>query len=350
MIKDFKLQTGKTIGNFLERLGKRPRVYSRIALEFDFDFKEMNLYVYVQKREVVLVCMDPFESDSELQCELPVDGQPPVYYSWDQNRVSPVWKLKMAMESFRKALELAGELVPELWGVWVTTSEMHYAEGVENVWDHLGISAIQVDGELMLRHLPLKSNKMLVGASFMNIYWEMVRVKKRVDLQAVQETLIKEFREVNELYSLGSPFDDLDDEEEDDNDEEDVEDEVEETADDLSELSMDSENGAVEDVPEQNLNDDDGAVGEMSEVNLDDDDDDEFTKMLSAFLEEEKYTEQTEPAVDGLVSERFRLQAEILPPMKNAREEMGKLVGCEEMSTEGQAAHRILTAGKEGWG
>ena len=43
MIKDFKLQTGKTIGNFLERLGKRPRVYSRIALEFDFDFKEMNL-------------------------------------------------------------------------------------------------------------------------------------------------------------------------------------------------------------------------------------------------------------------------------------------------------------------
>ena len=51
-----------------------------------------------------------------------------------------------------------------------------------------------------------------------------------------------------------------------------------------------------------------------------------------------------------MVSERFRLQAEILPPMKNAREEMGKLVGCEEMSTEGQAAHRILTAGKEGWG
>ena len=97
MIRDFKLQTGKTIGNFLERMGKRPRVYSKIALEFGADFKEMVLFVYAHRKEVVLVCMDPYESDSEMQRELPDNGQPPIYYSMEGDRVSTVWKLKMAM-------------------------------------------------------------------------------------------------------------------------------------------------------------------------------------------------------------------------------------------------------------
>ena len=302
MIRDFKLQTGKTIGNFLECMGKRPRVYSKNALEFGADFKEMVLFVYAHRKEVVLVCMDPYESDTEIQRELPDNGQPPIYYSMEGDRVSTVWKLKMAMESFRRALELAGVPVPELWGVWVTTSELHTVRGIENVWEHLGVSAIQVEREVMSREFPLNGNKMLCGASFMKTYWEMVNVKKMVDRQAVQETLIEEFREANAFYSLGDPFDDSDDEEEDDESED--------------EEVTDEEGLAVDDLAEQSSGDDDN---------------DEFAQKLSDFLEEEMRTGQTEPMVGGPASEPFRLKAEVLPPMKNAREEMEKLVGCEEI-------------------
>lgn len=161
LIYIFKRQTRNSIFKLMTNLGTDAGVSSMFLDKFEEELEVNDVYLYATGTNVVMVCLDHFEGDEELADEELYGHEKPLYFTQCTHRVSPVWKLSNAMKVADARLrKLDGCPVSlekgTLHGVLVTDSSLLNADDIREVWRDMNIKVI--DSVSDVRHLNFQTN------------------------------------------------------------------------------------------------------------------------------------------------------------------------------------------------
>lgn len=161
LIYIFKRQTRNSIFKLMTNLGTDAGVSSMFLDKFEEELEVNDVYLYAMGTNVVMVCLDHFEGDEELADEELYGHEKPLYFTQCTHRVSPVWKLSNAMKVADARLrKLDGCPVSlekgTLHGVLVTDSSLLNADDIREVWRDMNIKVI--DSVSDVRHLNFQTN------------------------------------------------------------------------------------------------------------------------------------------------------------------------------------------------
>ena len=282
LIYIFKRQTRNSIFKLMTNLGTDAGVSSMFLDKFEEELEVNDVYLYATGTNVVMVCLDHFGGDEELADEELYGHEKPLYFTQCTHRVSPVWKLSNAMKVADARLrKLDGCPVSlekgTLHGVLVTDSSLLNADDIREVWRDMNIKVI--DSVSDVRHLNFQTNPdsdelgkeyiqaIATGTEGVEIY------RKKEEKPEKEEDADEEFtRMLNEFINSESrkTHDDNDDD-----------------------------------------NDDDNAL--LSDEELSPSDDELF------------------PSDEVQQNGNLSVKVEILRPIAHPREELEKLVGCEDI-------------------
>lgn len=163
LTKDFCKKTKDNILGHLDELGANKDVYSTHVKGSVPFLEEKDIYFYATSSEVVVVYLD----DSKLRDELADDAypcdKPPLYFSANDFRVSPVWGLFEAIELMQKQLKAANSWT-RVFGVLITSSCIINYDDMEELWKSMNIKVIsEVEGlsdyEVKINEDPAHSGK-----------------------------------------------------------------------------------------------------------------------------------------------------------------------------------------------
>ena len=291
LINRFRKQNNDTIWDFLDGLADRKDVYSERLYGISPHLsKNKNTYIYVHNTCVVVVFMDPCGALNELADEEMFNDESPLYFTEKSHRVSPVWKLSGAIDKVKDNLETFNISKP-VWGVLLTESNIINVFDMEDVWEEMGITVIDELENLDSREIRVNTDESLPVA------------------QKVMDALIS------------VTYDALPPEEE--------RKEFEELVNDCAESAQQDRKKKEEEEFEQLLRDfidgmEKGGENDDEEEDQDNDEDEEeeedlmgspFFGLPSGNIEQNNAT----------------VKVEILPPLMNPREELEKLVGCNDI-------------------
>ena len=269
----------------MTNLGTNAGVSSMFLDKFEEELEVNDVYLYATGTNVVMVCLDHFEGDEELADEELYGHEKPLYFTQCTHRVSPVWKLSNAMKVADARLrKLDGCPVSlekgTLHGVLVTDSSLLNADDIREVWRDMNIKVI--DSVSDVRHLNFQTNPdsdelgkeyiqaIATGTEGVEIY------RKKEEKPEKEEDADEEFtRMLNEFINSESrkTHDDNDD--------------------------------------ENDVDDEDSAL--FSDEELSPSDDELF------------------PSDEVQQNGNLSVKVEILRPIAHPREELEKLVGCEDI-------------------
>lgn len=305
LINDFKWQDRDSICRHMNALATfNYAVYSTHLRGLRPHLADNDIYIYADEATVVLVCLDCCGNGAEQTYnESEVTG-PFIYSEGKEPRVSMVWKLMQTVKQVKKCLKDQDKEI-KVFGILLTEADIVNIVDLEEYWESKDIKVLDYFRRLKYRNIRVNDDADLPGNAYVNAILDDAdgefsdeHVETPTDLsQAEFDKMLTEFlfREYEKSHSDGDSDDESGaDEEEADDDETD------------EEYSADEEASDEED-------DDD-----LSDDSLSDDDDDDSS---SPFIP------------DGTIEQNNNVQVEveILRPIANPREELDKLVGCDDI-------------------
>ena len=141
LTKDFCKKTKDNILEYLEELGANKDVYSTHVKGSVPFLEEKDIYLYATSSEVVVVYLDDSKLKDELADDVYSYEKPPLYFSANDFRVSPVWGLFEAIELMQKQLKAARKRM-RVFGVLITSSCIINYDDMEEEWKTMNIKVI----------------------------------------------------------------------------------------------------------------------------------------------------------------------------------------------------------------
>ena len=276
LINDFRKQSKNTIWKHMEAMAVNYAVYSNRLKGFAPFMNDDDVYFYCDSTNMVVVCIDCYDNYEDRTCVESVDMEPIVYLPGCEPHEGRVWKLKETMQIVKERLQKQ-HIVLKVYGVMLTEAKITNAEELELVWEFNDMKVI--DGFVSLGHRKagVNNDEDLRG----KIYFDAV----------VSDTP----KEEKEEYPT---------KEETPNDEE-----FERLLTDFVNREFEEEGETLKDV---DFPENDESTSEESE----DDNNLEDNVLPDGEIEQ-----------NGTIS----VKVEILRPIANPREELDKLVGCEDI-------------------
>ena len=284
LINGFKTKTKKTIWKHLNTLACREDVYSAYRSRIFPHLNENQVYIYAAPTGLVVLCFDHGPATDELVDEDPFNDEKPLYFTAVSHRVSPVWQLSETLKLIRKKLE-EGNNHWDIHGVLLTDSRFLNADCMRERWEEMNVTVIDELSSLRRKSLPVSADEELVfGTMIMEFIDELSKEHEPTDLEEDEfQRMMEDFIMSNDSEGMKNEESDDDEELDDDDDEDDEEEEDEDEIDD-------SRDDSVDDAP-------------------------------SPFFPSGSIEQN--PAIS--------VNVQVLRPLKNPREELDKLVGCQDI-------------------
>lgn len=290
LITGFKRQTKLTIQSHLDTLGDDPIIYSKRLTGLGPHLKDNNIYIYIDHSCLVVVCLDNCAYKNELVDEDSYNDSPPLYFTETSHRISPVWQLTETMQLIRQRLQ-ESDICRDIWGVLLTGSNLINADDEKEGWKGKNVTVIDKLENLSDWTIGLNTDDdILDGTMVMEAIKDMVKQPE----PNIEE---EEFAKLLDKF-INEPFHTIEDQEEDDSQEE---------TDSAEENTKDKVQGEESEDHEKEKKSED-EEGE-------DEDSDDFD-LPSGYIEQ---------------NNNLTVQVKILPPTKNPRAELDKLVGCQDI-------------------
>ena len=272
LISGFKRQNRMTILSHLDTMADDPMVYSKHLKGMGTSLKNNDIYLYIDHWCIVVVCIDNIVHKDELADEDQYNGEPPLYFTESTHRISPVWLLSETMKQIKKKLA-ESNISLHIWGVLLSKSSFINSDDMKEIWEEMNISVIDKMEELNTETIfATDDDDILEGTMVMDA------IKELVNQQNAENEEEKEFQKLMGMFLAENPAGTNKKEEDDESEDSDEKDE-------------DDDNDPINDIP--------------SDIEL-----------PSGYIEQ---------------NNNISVKVKILPPMSNPREELDKLVGCQDI-------------------
>lgn len=282
LIDDFWKQTKTTIWKHMDAMAVNYAVYSNHLKGFAPFLTDKDVYIYANTKNVVVVCVDSCGHSDEQIYEESEQVDMLIYNSGFELRESMVWKLVETKNMIKNRLSNSGYEM-DVYGVLLTEASITNADELEDMWNEYKIKVIE-------------------GFSSLKHRWGAVNNDEDNDAKKYFDVLIDDKWDVkcNSLFN---------DSENDDNDENDEK---------FEKLLMDFLNDGFEkvedEVSEETKEDNEEASNDVEEKP--DDNEDDTPTVSSGEIEQ---------------NDTHSVKVQILHPIKNARKELDRLVGCRDI-------------------
>jgi len=296
LINDFKKQTQTTIWKHLDAMAVNYAVYSSHLNGLTPYLTDFDVYLYCDDSSMVVVCLDCCGHCEEQTYEESETLSPLIMTVGHEPRVSIVWKLAQTVRAIRNRLTIP------VYGVLITEADITNSHELYEMWDSNNVAVIDY-----MRRLK---------------YHRKIRVNEDGELacSSYVYTLNEKPLQVSEAVSPVTPVPITEDanQPEETNQPEESETDYEEFAKLLSEFIN---NEYEETFGEGQMEEDEDCTEDGSEES-----DSEIT-------EEDVASEEDISFPDGEIEQNLNLsvKVEILRPIPNPREELDKLVGCNDI-------------------
>ena len=292
LINLFKRQTTNSIFKLLTKLAKDDTVCSLHLKEYDTHLphlKDVEAYIYATCTNVVLVYLDHNKGNVELADEEEFYNDIPQYFTDTSHRVSPVWKLHETLKvmEYRMAQALVGNSISlknkTLHGVLISDSKFINVEDMREEWRAMNVTVVESVDDVSTVNLPSNFDFNRSGMD----YIDAVISRKDMPGEIASEKPVSlepedDFEQLLQNF-INSEF------------------KTEDTGCDA----------AAEDEEEE------------GEKECDDEPDDSFG--------EDPFDDSDFPLGEVQQNVNLNVKVEILRPIANPREELNKLVGCEDI-------------------
>ena len=285
LIDDFWKQTKTTIWKHMDAMAVNYAVYSNHLRGFAPFLTDKDVYIYANTKNVVVVCVDSCGHSDEQIYEESEQVDMLIYSSGFELRESMVWKLVETKNIIKNRLSNSGYEM-DVYGVLLTEASITNADELEDMWNEYKI-------------------KVIAGFSSLKHRWASVNNDEDNDAKKYFDVLIDDKWDVKckSLFSDGDNDDDNNDK--------------------FEKLLMDFLNDGFEkveeDVSEETTEDDEELLDDEPEEDVDDDvneDEDDTPTISSGEIEQ---------------NDTHSVKVQILNPIKNARKELDRLVGCRDI-------------------
>ena len=300
LINDFRKQEKYSIWKHMEAMAVNYAVYSVSKIGMEPHLTGKDVYVYCNEENLVVVCVDCYREKVKPTYEESESVEPLILQPGQEPRDSMVWKLKETMRLMRRRLEyLHYDL--NVYGVLLTEAKITNAEDLEDVWKANHIKVFE--GFRDLRHRRASVN-------------EDDNLKCCVYCVAALDTELDAELDAYEVPE--EPKSSLDDEDE-------FERMLEAFINGTLEMPSGVANGTSD--GDDGADDDDADADDANDVYDDDDAEDEDDAAdVGDYVNDVRIP-------DGEIEQNQTLSVEvrILRPLAHPREELDKLVGCDDI-------------------
>ena len=313
LIDDFKWQDRDSICRHMNALAAvNYSVYSTHLRGLRPHLTDRDIYIYADPATVVLVCLDCCGCGPEQTYEESKVTGPFIYDGNKEPRISMVWKLLQAVKQIKECLKPKNKEIKVL-GILLTEATIMNDIDLEEYWESRDIMVLDGFKRLKFRNIRVNDDTDLPGRAYVNAILDDA-VDEFSDKHAELppslcdtefDKMLTEF--LFSEYENGSVDGDSDDESE--ADEEDADDDETDESETADEEDTDDE---------EDFDDDDFDADLLTDDDDDDDDDDDLGGLYIP---------------DGTITLTNNVQTsvEILRPIANPREELDKLVGCDNI-------------------
>ena len=141
LISGFKRQNRQTVLSHLDTMADDPVVFSKHLKGIDPHLKSNDIYLYIDHWCIVVVCLDCIERKDELADEERFNGDPPLYFTENSFRISPVWLLSQTMKQIEEKL-VESNISLHMWGVLLSKSSFINADDMKEIWEEMNVTVI----------------------------------------------------------------------------------------------------------------------------------------------------------------------------------------------------------------
>jgi len=290
LINDFKKQTQTTIWKHLDAMAVNYAVYSSHLQSLAPYLTDFDVYLYCDNSCMVVVCLDCCGHCEEQTYKESETLSPLILSDDHEPRVSKVWKLAQTVRSIRNQL-----MIP-VYGVLITEADITNANELYELWDSNNVTVIDYMKRLKYRKIQVNEDENLDCKSYVYALNETTLHALETENPSTPMSLTKEETPAEESESNDDEFERL-----------------------LKEfLDNGCEESSEEDLKEDNLDSNPEECSEESNLEP---------------TEDETPSEDDSSFPDGEIEQNQNLsvKVEILRPIANPREELDKLVGCNEI-------------------
>jgi hypothetical protein len=146
LIKEFKESIARNsevaLQELFYKLSSDAEVYSTYTANFSPLLLNKSVYMFATKDEVVLVLIDKVNRISisdELADEEEFCGEPPLYFTYNSHRTSPVYLLRNGMKMLEQSFNNS-DLNPAVYGVLLTNSLILNYDDMLKIWEDMNVS------------------------------------------------------------------------------------------------------------------------------------------------------------------------------------------------------------------
>jgi len=288
LINDFRKQNRCSIWKHMEAMAMNYAVYSNHLTGLAPYLTENDVYIYVDSENLVVVCVDSYKRHEMPTYEESESFEAMIYHHGSEPRESLVWKLKETMRMMKRRL-YACNFDFNVYGVLLTEAKIINVEDLEEMWEANNIKVIEGFRDLKHRTVSVNADeelsvKIYYGAAIdsdLDADAESVEMPEKKD---VTKEDLDEFEKMLNEFIYG----------------------------DLKAEVVEDENG-IDQVPsDDNEVDhvDEESPDEKSETNMED------VEIPSGEIEQ---------------NQTLSVGVKILSPIAHPREELDKLVGCDDI-------------------
>ena len=141
LISGFKRQNRQTVLSHLDTMADDPVVFSKHLKGIDPHLKSNDIYLYIDHWCIVVVCLDCIERKDELADEERFNGDPPLYFTENSFRISPVWLLSQTMKQIEEKLA-ESNISLHMRGVLLSKSSFINADDMKEIWEEMNVTVI----------------------------------------------------------------------------------------------------------------------------------------------------------------------------------------------------------------
>ena len=278
LIDDFWKQTKTTIWKHMDAMAVNYAVYSNHLRGFAPFLTDKDVYIYANTKNVVVVCVDSCGHSDEQIYEESEQLDMLIYSAGFELRESMVWKLVETKNIIKNRLSNSGYEM-DVYGVLLTEASITNADELEDMWNEYKIKVIEGFSSLKHRWASVNNDEDNDAKKYFDVLIDDKWDEKRDSM----------FEDYDDFEKLLMDF---------------VNDGFEKVEEDVSEETTEDDEELLDDEPEENVDND-----------VDEDEDD------------------TPTVTDGEIEQNdtHSVKVQILHPIKNARKELDRLVGCRDI-------------------
>ena len=282
LINDFRNQTYLTIWKHMNAMAVNYAVYSNRIKGFAPYLYNCDIYIYADSMNMVVVCVDSNKHRQKQYYEETQNIDMMIYEPGCEPRESTVWKLKETMEIMKSRLGKSQASL-KVYGILLTEDVINNAYELEDDWEKNDIKVISNCSQLKLRRAGVNDDDELASKVYFDIVTdESIDAKPEPKVETEDEDY-KEFEQ----------------------------------------MLFDFVNNQFDEEP-------DSIMGSSIRDNTTEDEEDADEEEPEAHEPEEPETPTTKSeTIDQNMG--LSVDIKILEPIDNPREELDKLVGCEDI-------------------